>query len=153
MPDMDYWLGRKYAIAQQQADATTSNASSSATAAQAAAQLDRTRAQIMPAESMASILQNRAQANLLNQQAAVVVPESQARITNLGANTGFTNMQTQALYKDAVETTTPSAASLSRVMGRGGLPSLGLSGVTLGSSTRRRAGETEAAYLDRINGF
>ena len=66
--DIQYWLDRKYALLQQQANATTQNAASTATASNAAAALDLTRSRLLPNESKASIAKTGAETNLLGQQ-------------------------------------------------------------------------------------
>ena len=53
--DMANFLQQKYAILQQQADATTRNADTAALTGKAAANLDTVRAGLMPAESRANI--------------------------------------------------------------------------------------------------
>jgi hypothetical protein len=77
--DFNYFLERKYAQLQQQADATTSNAAStaitanaSANASAAAAGLDAARTKVLPAESAAAIGLQGAQAGLLRTQASVL---------------------------------------------------------------------------------
>lgn len=153
--DFNYFLARKYAQLQQQADATTQNANSNAVQAatgavvgNAAAALDTARATALPAESAAQIALQRAQARLVGEQASVVAPESRARIGQITAETGLTNTNNKIAIREGL---TPRSfqlgGALSDVLGTtristaiGGLPS-------------RRAGESEASYLDRINGF
>lgn len=151
--DMHYWLARKYSVMQQGADAATQSAASGAITANAGANVDNTRARLMPGESMASILTQRAQANLANQQASVVVPVAQAGIANTNAQTNLTGVQARAAYKMGAEEFTATQDSLRRVMGAGGLPSLGGRGsIFSGSSEARQprlSGETAAQYMDR----
>lgn len=94
MPDINYWLDRKYAILDQNAAATSQNAASNAIAATAAAGVDNTKAKLMPAESAASIAQTRAQANLLGTQARLLPAESAANIGLVRANTGLAQANT-----------------------------------------------------------
>jgi hypothetical protein len=154
MPDMNYWLGRKYAILQQQADATTAgvdvaakNAQTNALTGRAAALLDTTRANLLPAESRAGL----AKTTLLGEQAATIGPESQARIANIEANTGRTNIDSRIAFREGLRERQTLPASLAAVMGRSPVPSFSLGNIV--PETPRRAGESQAAYLDRINGL
>lgn len=156
--DFNYFLARKYALLAQGADAQTTNAASGAiqanaqaTAATAAAGLDNVRAGLLPAESKSQIGLQGAQASLIGQQASVVVPEANARIADLTANTALTGTQTKVLTREKL---TP----FSSLFGSTGLPTLGGAGtpyrLPVGDDPlpRRRVGETEATYMDRING-
>ena len=89
MPDIEYWLAQKYAILQQQADADTSRAGAAVTTANSAANLDATRARLLPAESKANIGLTNAQANLTTENAAQVAPLARANIGLMGAQTGL----------------------------------------------------------------
>jgi hypothetical protein len=158
MPDMNYWLGRKYAILQQQADATTAgvdvaakNAQTNALTGRAAALLDTTRANLLPAESRAGLAKTRAETTLLGEQAATIGPESQARIANIEANTGRTNIDSRIAFREGLRERQTLPASLAAVMGRSPVPSFSLGNIV--PETPRRAGESQAAYLDRINGL
>lgn len=105
MPDIGYWLGRKYSILQQEADATSRNAASTAqnansnsqnaaTAAMtgaASAALDKVRANLLPKQAAADIAQTTAQTGLIGQQAKYFGPVALAGIANTRANTALTN--------------------------------------------------------------
>lgn len=102
--DFNYFLQRKYALLQQQADAGTSNAASAAIQANAQAgalgaeaRLNNTRADLAPGESAAAIGVQRAQTDLLGQQAKYYGPEAQSRIAQAGAETGYLGAQTAFL--------------------------------------------------------
>lgn len=116
MPNIGYWLDRKYAILQQQADATSRNAATNAQVGAASAALDLTRSRLLPAESAANIGQTQAQTNLLGEQAKVVVPESRARINSLNADAGLASANT-GLVRDSLKTYSALPASLQAVMG------------------------------------
>lgn len=90
--DFNFFLRQKYAQLQQQADATTQNASTNAMVGRAAAGFDAARTALMPAESKANVGLTRAQTGLTNEQAAIVAPESAARISNMNADTNRTNI-------------------------------------------------------------
>ena len=150
-------LSRKYAILQQEADATTQNAQSAALRAGADAGLTNAQAagarianQFAPDVARANVAQTRANTNLLGEQAKVIAPESRARIAGLDANTGYTRMNTRALYNDAVKTFEVTPSALSSVLGTR-MPSLADYGFTPISATRpaRRRGESDADYMDR----
>jgi hypothetical protein len=66
---MSYYLDRKYAIQQQQADASTANSETQRIATSAAANLDKVKAALMPAESKANIGLTNANARLSGVQA------------------------------------------------------------------------------------
>lgn len=160
--DFDYYLGRKYAILQQQADAGTVQSNASANAANAAASLDAARALTVPAESAANVGQTRANTKLLGQQAAWLGPQAQAQIAQQGAQTGLIKSQTvgQRLanvdaFNMNVQTFQPTGSALGSVMGSS-MPTLG-SGVPIYRTSdvlpARRSNEGDAAYLDRINGL
>lgn len=111
MPDIDYWLARKYAQLQEHADAASQNAASQAIAATSSAALDTTRAGLLPAESQAGIAKTRADTNFLNQQAQYLGPETLARIRNLGAEANLTNTQAQVAGYRGLPTQGPFASS------------------------------------------
>lgn len=119
-PDLSFWLGRKYALLQQQADATTQNAASSAIASRAAADVDTARASLMPAESAAQIAAQRAQTNLTNLQSQTVLPESEARVGQMRAETGLTTER--AIGERQLNKQTPTSQSslqaVRRLLGR-----------------------------------
>lgn len=157
--DFGYFLGRKYAQLQQQADAGTTQAASgavqaaaNATAAKAAAGLDNVKANLLPGESAASIGLQRAQTQLVGNQALTTIPESEARIGLDRANTSLIGTQNKVLTRDGLtERALIPPAGSSRIFG-----SRGYTGYRLPSSDDRvLPGETfgSAAYLDRINGL
>ncbi len=157
--DFGYFLGRKYAQLQQQADASTTQAASgavqanaNATAAKAAAGLDNVRAGLLPGESAAQIGLQRAQATLVGNQALTTIPESQARIGLDRANTALIGTQNKVLTRDGLtERSLISPGGPSRIFG-----SAGYTGYRLPlDDVRPLPGETYggAAYLDRINGL
>lgn len=162
--DFNYFLAQKYALLRQQADADTTNAGSQRIQANANAEvagttaaLNRTQNQLAPADSAARNAAQLAGARLANEQAAVVAPESTARIAQIGAETALTGSQNKALIRTAL---TPfsqvigGGSPLGRIFGPGGYQGFQLSPRLATADTRaRRAGETEAAYLDRINGL
>jgi len=107
--DMNYFLARKYALLQQQADAGTSQAQTQSRQADtgalvgaAAANLDRTRAGLLPGESAAQIAQQGAQTRLLGEQASIVQPLARAQIGQIGAETGLTTTQNKVLTRTAL---------------------------------------------------
>lgn len=157
--DFNYFLARKYAILQQQADADTSRAGSAnisavagANAANAAANVDNTRAGLMPAESKSAIALQGAQTALTRQQADWFGPEAQSRIGLNQANIGYIGTQDAVLRKEGLDTrySTPMGGALTGVMGAGYQPFRFSATDPL---PRRKAGETEAAYMNRINGL
>lgn len=97
--DFDYFLRAKYAQLQQQADATTKNAATSAMVGKAAAGLDNTRAALLPGESRASIAKMGAETGLIGEQAAIVRPESAARIAGMEADARFTDTQNRVAIR------------------------------------------------------
>jgi hypothetical protein len=160
--DFNYFLNRKYQLLQQQADAGSTNAQSGALQAatgaivgKAAAGLDTTRAKLLPAESASQIGLQGAQANLLGQQASVVVPEAQSRIRNQDANTGYTGVQSQVLTRDGLTTFSASqpGGALAKTLGPGGYTGFRLGADLSGPTPARRVGESEADYMNRINGL
>lgn len=152
MVDFNFFLARKYAILQQQADAASQNANTAQMTGAAQAGLDRTRARLLPGESNASIAKMGAETNLIGQQASVVVPESRARIRNMNADTDFTGTQNTVMRRQSL---TP----MSRLFGSPdyeGVIGSGLSqgvfgGFRLPSLTRpsRLPDESGADYMDR----
>lgn len=157
--DFQYFLARKYAILQQQADsgseqarATTSNAATAAITGAAAANLDNVNAGLRPGESAANVGLTRAQTGLTNNQAQVVIPMATAQIAGLNASTALTGTQNQVLRRESL---TPT----SELFGSGAigtLPTLGGSGIPRFSSEPlsatkpiRRKGEGGVGYMDR----
>lgn len=119
---MQYFLNRKYAILQQQADATSMNAVTGSITGEAQAGLDRTRAAWLPKESAAAIAKTGAETNLIGQQAQIVVPESRARIRNMDAETSYTGTQNKVLNRSSLTpmstlfgSSTPSLDAISRM--------------------------------------
>lgn len=154
-PDMSFWLGRKYALLQQQADATTKNADTASMTGAAQAAVDRTRANLMPGESAATIGRMGAETNLANQQASVVVPESRARVRNLDAETSYTGTQNKALTRTSL---TPMRDLFGGNSAFGDSPALGSVFGTQFRAPRlqdydRQRGGLNAAGLDYVNGF
>lgn len=120
MPDINYWLARKYAILGQEADATTQNAATNALTGKAAAALDATRTQLLPTESAAQVANTIANTNLLGEQAKVVGPESQARIGQMNAETAYTGTQNKVLTRQGLTPlSTLLGGSLDNVFPRG----------------------------------
>ncbi len=164
--DFNYFLNRKYALLQQQADAGTSNANSGALQAatgalvgKAAAGLDTTRAGLLPAESASQIGLQGAQADLLGQQAQVVVPESQSRIRNQDANTDYTGIQSKVLTRDGLTTFSPTnpTGALGKTLGPAGYTGFRLSNdtplATTSTPTEQQPGESRAAWVARLKGL
>lgn len=81
MPDIDYWLGIKYGVQQQQADADTLRA-------QAGAKLTGVQAGLLPGSTAADIALSRAQAGKLGVETGLLPAESAARIKASNANAG-----------------------------------------------------------------
>lgn len=130
---MEEFLNRKYAILQQQADATTEqaaattrNAATSALAGAAAARLDNTRSDLMPAESRANIAKSGAETGYLQTQTRWFGPEARARIGNLDANAFATRIGGLVAKKEGLDEigTLPSSMDTIRGM-RARLPSMG----------------------------
>lgn len=162
MVDFGYFLAQKYALLQQQADAQTQNAATQAIGTRAAANLDNARAAVTPAESQAQIkLQGAqgnlygaqsslagAQANLTGEQAKVVAPEAAANIGLTRAQTGLVGSQKRGLDLNNI-IQPPVAPTLAGVFANQGLPTFRLSDPL----PARRLRESDAAYLDRVNGL
>lgn len=107
--DFNYFLNRKYAQLQQQADATTANARAATQNAEtnaltgaAAARLDTTRAKLLPAESRATVAKIGAETNLIGEQAKIVAPESLARIGQIRAETALTGTQNEVARRQGL---------------------------------------------------
>lgn len=155
--DFNYFLQRKYAILQQQADAgtegakaQTQNAATAALTGAAAARLDNTRADLMPTESAAQVGLTRAQTALTGNQAKVVIPMATAQIANLGAQTALTGTQNKVLTRNEL---TPRSELFGSVA-MGAVPTLS-GGFRFSdepaTETRplRRRGESAVSYMDR----
>lgn len=170
MPDVDfnYFLARKYAALQQQADATTSNAAS--TAIQATAQagalnadttLTGVRTKLLPGESAAQTALQGAQTRLTNENASIVRPESIARIASVNAGTAGQLDQNKAFVRTNLTDSTRAstfdpvtglyAGVAPAGAGAGGVS--GFSGFRLPSATKppRLPGETPVQYMDRTS--
>ena len=152
MPDVDfgYFLGRKYALLQQQADAASQNANTAQMTGAASAKLDTTRATWLPRQAAAEIAQSGAQTNLIGEQAKIVGPESKARVAQMGADTNYTISQDSVLKRTSL---TPfrnifgdPSGSLSGVMG----PGYQVSQIVPPQQPLRYG---SAAWLDKQNGF
>lgn len=107
-------LRQKYSILQQQADATTTNATSNQTAAQAGARLDTARARELPADSAATRALQGRQGDLLREQATYFGPtalaniaESRSRIPLNEAN-AFQSLQQGLTLQDLLTTAAPA---------------------------------------------
>lgn len=158
--DFNYFLARKYAIMQQQADAgseqaraTTTNAATAAMTGAAAANLDNVNAGLRPGESAANVALTRAQTGLTANQAQTVIPLARAQIGLTEAQTGLTGTQTKVLTRESL---TPT----SQLFGGGGMGQLPTLGSTPGftrfseeplsaTKPRRRADESGVRYMDR----
>lgn len=161
MAGIDYWLGRKYAILQQQADASTTSAVAGANQANSSANLNNVNARLAPTTAASENALRAANTNLIGLQAQTVLPESRARIAQIGAETGFTRTQDRALGQEIMrDIVLPDA--LRRTMGTAYTPP------TIGQQVRLSAAapaaqrmpqdrpawwENDAMWLDRINGF
>lgn len=158
--NFDYFLSRKYAQLQQQADATTANArattqnaATNALTGAAAANLDRTKANLMPVESAATVARLGSETNLANQQASVVVPESRARVRGMDADTALTGTQNKVLTRTSL---TPMQELFGSNSAFNNSPtsfgSVQFRAPRLQDYDKQRGGLT-AAGLDYINGF
>lgn len=147
--DFNFFLARKYALLEQQANTGSQNAATAAIGTAAAARVDNTRANLMPAESAAQIGLQGAQTRLVGEQASVVAPESRARIANMGADTALTNTNNQIAIREGLTERPILPSALNAVLGGRGYTGFKLSGD--GPLPRRKAGETEVSYMDRIN--
>ncbi len=100
---------------------TQQNANTNTTVGEAAAKLDTTRANLLPAESAANIAQTRANANLITQQASVVRPVAFAGIGQTNAETGLTRANTASVNQRNELASDPlSRGPLAQVMGSRG---------------------------------
>lgn len=151
-PDMSFWLGRKYAILQQQADAGSKQADTARIGTVAAANVDNVRAALMPKESAANIGLTAAQTGLANEQTQWFGKEAGARIRQMDAGTELTGTQNKVLVREAL---TPVSQLFGQVAGS--LPGMGSvfspRSSLLDPLPTRRRGESEVAYQDRINGL
>jgi hypothetical protein len=149
--DFNYYLGRKYALLQQQADATsqtadatTKNAATNAVAASAAANLDNTRATLLPGESKAGIAKTQAETGLLGEQTRLFEPTALANIANTNASTFKTGIEGSVLRREGLMERSILPESLQSVMG-----SRGYTGYRLGGDAapvQRRAAPPRAGY-------
>ena len=166
--DWNYYLNQKYDIQQQAQDAEkqrvailAKNAATQALTGAAAAKLDTTRANLMPAESAASIARTRAETGLIGEQTRYFGPTAEANIANTNANTYFTGIQGDVAKREGLTERTILPESLAAVMGGR------YSGFRLGSDVAparstgtatsgwkpRFPGDLSAAMLDRLNGL
>ena len=76
-PDFGYFLNRKYALLDRQADTADANSRANITASNAAAGLDTARTRALPRESASQIGLQGAQARLLGEQATIAQPLAQ----------------------------------------------------------------------------
>jgi hypothetical protein len=153
MVNFDYFLQRKYQLLQQQANTGDANAQTARLGTTAAAGLDNARARVLPAESAANIAQTGAQTRLIGEQASVVRPVAMAGIGLTKAQTGLTRTQDQVEQSLGVERFNPISATSPLGSVLGGQQPFRLSGALAGPQPTRRRGETEASWLDRINGL
>ncbi len=154
--DFNYFLARKYAILQQQADAgseqaraTTSNAATAAMTGAAAARLDNVNANLRPGESAANVALTRAQTGLTANQARVVIPTAEAAIRAQDAQTGLVGTQTKVLTREALTPTSQLFGSVPMGASTPGMFRFG--GGELPSEVRpaRRRNESAVSYMDR----
>lgn len=118
-------LDRKYAILQQQANATseqaratTTNAATSAMVGKASANFDNVRAGLLPAESAANIGLTKANTGLIGKQTEYFGPEALARINNMRADTARTVVGTANEFNMGVLPFGGDAAMRSSAMDR-----------------------------------
>lgn len=156
--DFNYFLARKYALQQQEADATTSNAASQAIQARAnagvadtTARLNTVQANLAPAESASQNALRAAQARLTGVQADVLPGQSAADIALTRANASLTGTNEQVVRRQSL---TP----FSSIIGGGGFGRalggvLGPQGFRFSPVADQRParlpGETQAQYMDR----
>lgn len=69
--DWNYWLGRKYALLGQNADADTTRANAGLISANAGANLDTVKAGLLPSQTAADIAESGARTNLTNVNATL----------------------------------------------------------------------------------
>lgn len=168
--DFNYFLNRKYAQLDTQAKATQMNAQANLQNAatnrmvgKAGANLDQTKANLLPAESREALLKSASERGLINEQASVVRPTADAQI-------GLTRAQT-GLVGEQINTERRGNMAISEILGDAGVSRLTniLTGVGGGSmirtsdisparrdSARARRGlgsNPSAADLDFVNGF
>lgn len=98
--DWNYWLGRKYGIMQQNANADTTRANAGMLSAQAGANFDNVRAGLLPAESKANIGLTAAQTGLTNAntrqtdtETKYIGPKTMADIFATRAQGGYYNSE------------------------------------------------------------
>lgn len=135
--DFNYFLARKYALLQQNADDETTNAGSQRIQANSNAEVGTTVAQqnrvqtgLMPAESLARNALAAGQARLANVNADILPAESTARIGQLESETGLNTVQRLGFQR--ANLTDPKTGLPLAVAPAGGYA--GQTGVTLGGS-------------------
>lgn len=150
-PDMSFWLGRKYAIMQQEADATTRNADTNSRSADANIALTNTRNALLPKESAAQIAKMGADTAFTQEQTRWFGPTARANIARTNADTELTGTQNRVLTRNSL---TPFRSIFGEpINGAGGLSRGSFGGFELPSLTRpaRLPGESGADYMDRTN--
>jgi len=153
--DFNFFLNRKYAQLQQQADATTQNAATNALTGAAAARLDNTKTNLLPGESAAQVAKLGADTRFTNTQNTFYGPQAQANIAATQAGTRKTDEETRGIKQDN-DPANQTLGSLRGVLG----PNYSLGSIT---PTRFRAPRLQdynqdrsglnAAGLDYVNGF
>lgn len=130
-------LNTKYAILQQQADAASTNAGTNAVVGRASANLDNTRAGLLPGESAASIRKSDAETGLIGEQSKYFGKEALARIALNRSSAGLNDVQ----------------AAVERRLGLSENPAL--TGNTFGeTAVRSYAGyRLPKSTIDEINGY
>ncbi len=163
--DMANFLQQKYAILQQQADATTRNADTAALTGKAAANLDTVRAGLMPAESQANIGLTRANTGLTQANTRIAginadyLPQIlKGDIAYKTAQIGNLNVDTSGRLRDqreqpAVSFTTGGPAAGSDYVNSVLNSFRGLRMFGLGTGWGSSGGAISALELDRQNGL
>lgn len=154
--DFNYFLARKYAILQQQADAgseqaraTTTNAATAAMTGAAAANLDNVNARLRPGESAAQVGLTQAQTGLARNQAQVVIPTAEAAIRAQDAQTGLVGTQTKVLTRESLTPTSQLFGNVPMGASTPGMFRFSAGGLPSETRPSRRRGESAASYMDR----
>ena len=108
-------LARKYAILQQQADATTKNAATTALVGGANAALDTTRNRLLPDQAAAEIAKTKADTGLVGEQAKYFGKTALANIANLGSSTNLNNTNASRVRLNSVDTDTIDPDSIDMI--------------------------------------